>query len=69
MANTLDPMDLQQIITLQLDGLSNRKIAQSLSILAILLMAIVGFSRPVIMSLKSCLWTWWTNRNKYNNEK
>jgi len=32
MANTLDPMDLKQIITLQLDGLSNRKIAQSLSI-------------------------------------
>lgn len=32
MANTLDLMDLKQIITLQLDGLSNRKIGQSLSI-------------------------------------
>jgi len=26
MANTLDPMDLKQIITLHLDGVSNRKI-------------------------------------------
>jgi hypothetical protein len=25
MANTLDPMDLKQIITLHIDGLSNRK--------------------------------------------
>jgi len=32
MANTLDPMDLKQIITLQLDGLSNRKIAEALGI-------------------------------------
>ncbi len=32
MANTLDPMDLKQIITLQLDGLSNRKIAETLGI-------------------------------------
>lgn len=32
MANTLDPMDIKQIITLQLDGLSNRKIADTLGI-------------------------------------
>ena len=32
MANTLDPMDLKQIITLHLDGYSNRKIGTSLSI-------------------------------------
>jgi len=32
MANTLDPMDLKQIITLKIDGLSNRKIADSLGI-------------------------------------
>ena len=32
MANTLDPMDLKQIITLQLDGLSNRKIGSILGI-------------------------------------
>ena len=32
MANTLDPMDLKQIITLQLDGLSNRKIGFTLGI-------------------------------------
>ena len=32
MANTLDPMDLKQIITLHLDGISNRKIANTLSI-------------------------------------
>ncbi len=32
MANTLDPMDLKQIITLHLDGLSNRKIGATLGI-------------------------------------
>ncbi len=32
MANTLDPMDLKQLITLHLDGLSNRKIEQVLGI-------------------------------------
>ena len=32
MANTLDPMDIKQIITLHLDGLSNRKIASTLGI-------------------------------------
>lgn len=32
MANTLDPMDLKQIITLHLDGYSNRKIGIALSI-------------------------------------
>ena len=32
MANTLDPMDLKQIITLHLDGFSNRKIADTLGI-------------------------------------
>lgn len=32
MANTLDPMDLKQIITLHLDGVSNRKIADTLGI-------------------------------------
>ena len=32
MANTLDPMDLKQIITLQLDGLSNRKTGSILGI-------------------------------------
>jgi len=32
MANKLDPMDLKQIITLHLDGFSNRKIAQQLGI-------------------------------------
>lgn len=32
MANTLDPMDLKQIITLHLDGVSNRKIGATLSI-------------------------------------
>lgn len=32
MANTLDPMDIKQIISLHLDGLSNRKIASTLSI-------------------------------------
>ncbi|WP_239986599.1 MULTISPECIES: LuxR C-terminal-related transcriptional regulator [Arenibacter] len=32
MANTLDPMDLKQIITLHLDGLSNRKIGTTLGI-------------------------------------
>ncbi|KUF41312.1 LuxR family transcriptional regulator [Myroides marinus] len=32
MANKLDPMDLKQIITLHLDGYSNRKIASTLSI-------------------------------------
>jgi len=32
MANTLDPMDIKQIITLHLDGLSNRKIGQTLGI-------------------------------------
>lgn len=32
MANTLDPMDLKQIITLQLDGFSNRKIGLTLGI-------------------------------------
>lgn len=32
MAHTLDPMDLKQIITLHLDGLSNRKIGETLDI-------------------------------------
>lgn len=32
MANKLDPMDLKQIITLHLDGLSNRKISKQLSV-------------------------------------
>ena len=32
MANTLDPMDLKQIITLHLDNSSNRDIAQTLGI-------------------------------------
>jgi transposase len=32
MANTLDPMDLKQIITLHIDGYSNRKIGTELSI-------------------------------------
>ena len=32
MANTLDPMDLKQIITLNLDGFSNRKIGSTLDI-------------------------------------
>ena len=32
MANTLDPMDIKQIITLHLDGLSNRKIGDTLGI-------------------------------------
>ena len=32
MANTLDPMDLKQIITLHLDGYSNRKIGDALGI-------------------------------------
>ncbi len=32
MANTLDPMDLKQIISLHLDGLSNRKIGATLGI-------------------------------------
>ncbi len=32
MANTLDPMDLKQIITLHLDGMSNRKIGSILGI-------------------------------------
>jgi predicted XRE-type DNA-binding protein len=32
MANTLDLMDIKQIITLQTDGLSNRKIAETLGI-------------------------------------
>lgn len=32
MANILDPMDLKQIITLHLDGLSNRKVATLLGI-------------------------------------
>lgn len=32
MANTLDPMDLKQIITLHLDGVSNRKIGDTLGI-------------------------------------
>lgn len=32
MANTLDPMDLKQILSLHLDGLSNRKIGTSLGI-------------------------------------
>ena len=32
MANTLDPMDLKQIITLHLDGVSNRKIGSTLGI-------------------------------------
>lgn len=32
MANTLDPMDLKQIITLHLDGFSNRKIGTALGI-------------------------------------
>ena len=32
MANTLDLMDIKQIITLQLDGLSNRKIGETLGI-------------------------------------
>lgn len=33
MANTLDPMDLKQIVTLHIDGLSNRKIGTALDIL------------------------------------
>ena len=32
MANTLDPMDLKQIITLHTDGLSNRQIGELLGI-------------------------------------
>ncbi len=32
MANTLDPMDLKQILSLHLDGLSNRKIGKTLGI-------------------------------------
>ena len=32
MANTLDPMDLKQIISLHLDGLSNRQVASTLGI-------------------------------------
>ena len=32
MSKTLDPMDLKQIITLHLDGLSNRKIGETLGI-------------------------------------
>ena len=32
MANKLDPMDLKQIITLHIDGVSNRKIGDLLGI-------------------------------------
>ena len=32
MANTLDLMDIKQIITLHLDGFSNRKIGETLGI-------------------------------------
>lgn len=32
MANTLDPMDIKQIITLHRDGLSNRNIGRTLGI-------------------------------------
>ena len=32
MANKLDPMDLKQIITLHLDGVSNRQIGKTLGI-------------------------------------
>ena len=32
MANTLDPMDLKQILTLHIDGYSNRKIGKTLDI-------------------------------------
>jgi len=32
MANTIDPMDIKQIITLHIDGVSNRKIAETLGI-------------------------------------
>ena len=32
MANTLDPMDLRQIISLHLDGFSDRKIGATLGI-------------------------------------
>ncbi|MBK3518275.1 helix-turn-helix domain-containing protein [Carboxylicivirga marina] len=32
MANKLDPMDLKQIITLHLDGVSNRKIEKTIGI-------------------------------------
>ncbi|MDD4674018.1 MAG: sigma factor-like helix-turn-helix DNA-binding protein, partial [Bacteroidales bacterium] len=32
MANTLDPMDLKQIITLKRDGMSNRQIGEMLDI-------------------------------------
>ncbi|VTQ07280.1 hypothetical protein [Sphingobacterium daejeonense] len=32
MANILDPMDLKQILTLHIDGLSNRRIAVILGI-------------------------------------
>jgi len=32
MANTLDPMDLKQILSLHLDGFSNRKIGTTLGI-------------------------------------
>ncbi len=32
MANTIDPMDIKQIITLRIDGVSNRKIAETLDV-------------------------------------
>jgi len=45
MVNTLDPMDLKQIITLQLDGFSNRKIGFTL-----------GISRNTVNTDKTLFW-------------
>ncbi|KAA1240355.1 IS21 family transposase [Aquimarina sp. RZ0] len=55
MANTLDPMDLKQIITLHLDGYSNRKIGATLGISRNTVNSYIGLFKGSDYSFKELL--------------
>lgn len=55
MANKLDPMDLKQIITLHLDGASNRRIASVLGISRNTVNTYMKLLDPVTIRLKISL--------------
>ncbi len=55
MANKLDPMDLKQIITLHLDGLSNRKIGKTLGISRNTVNQYMGLFKGSQLSFKALL--------------
>jgi len=54
MANTLDPMDLKQIVTLHLDGHSNRSIGTALSISRNTVNTYMVCSRGATIPLRNC---------------